>query len=100
MSSRNTYLNKEERIKALCLFDSIEFARKQVGSGNQDAGTLKKDIEYKILEYGDVLIDYISIVNAETLKECEVVDKDSVLALAVKIGKTRLIDNGYLYKDA
>jgi pantoate--beta-alanine ligase len=100
MSSRNAYLNKEERVKALCLFDSIQFARKQVSSGNQDAGALKKEIEHKILEYGDVFIDYISIVNAETLKECEVVDKNSVLALAVKIGSTRLIDNGFLYKNA
>jgi len=97
MSSRNTYLNKDERVKALCLFDSIQFARKQVGSGNQDAGILKKNIEQKILEYGDVLIDYISIVHAETLQECEVVDKDSVLALAVKIGRTKLIDNSFLY---
>ena len=100
MSSRNTYLSEDERTKALCLSNSIQAARKLVGSGNQNAGDLKKEVECTILKYGGVLIDYIAIVDAETLKECEVVDKNSVLALAVKIGRTRLIDNGFLYAEA
>lgn len=100
MSSRNSYLDEEERLKARCLYDAIQFARKKVSAGSHNATALQEDIERRILGYDGVEIDYVSIVNAETLQECPVVDKDSVLALAVKIGGTRLIDNGFLYAEA
>lgn len=99
MSSRNSYLNTEERARALCLHEAIQFARKQVGSGRHDSNALKEDVKNKIVEYGSVEIDYISIVDADTLSEAAHVKKDTVIALAVKIGKTRLIDNGYLFTD-
>ena len=100
MSSRNTYLNHEQREKALCLYKAIEFARKEVDSGRDDACNLQQEITKLVSGYGDVAIDYISIVDAVSLEKCKKVDRNSVLALAVKIGRTRLIDNGFLYEDA
>ncbi|MBC8318684.1 MAG: pantoate--beta-alanine ligase [Desulfobulbaceae bacterium] len=100
MSSRNSYLNEEERLKALCLHDAIQFARKKVRAGSQNAASLEEDIECRIRGCNGVVIDYVSIVNAETLQKCSVINNDSVLALAVKIGRTRLIDNGFLKAEA
>ncbi|RJX26887.1 MAG: pantoate--beta-alanine ligase [Desulfurivibrio sp.] len=96
MSSRNTYLSREERGKALCLFRSLQLARERVAAGEKDAARLRNEIYQYIQSYGDVSVDYVALVDAETLADCDAITDRSLLALAVKIGRTRLIDNGLL----
>ncbi|MGW8161050.1 MAG: pantoate--beta-alanine ligase [Desulfobulbales bacterium] len=96
MSSRNTYLSGEERNKALCLYRSIQHARASVAAGVTGAAQLRAEIRDIILTNPGVSIDYISIVDKDTLADQDVINNHSVLALAVRVGGTRLIDNCYL----
>ena len=96
MSSRNTYLSGEERSKALCLYAALKHARKRFAGGLREADRLKEEIRDIILANSGVDIDYISIVDKDTLSDKSIVDSDSVVALAVRIGSTRLIDNSFL----
>ena len=96
MSSRNTYLSSEERQRSLCLYKAIQHAKKRFNGGITDAGLLKSEIHDIILSYSGVNIDYISLVDKDNLSDKEVIDSNSVLALAVKVGNTRLIDNCFL----
>ncbi len=97
MSSRNVYLSPEERQKALSLHRAIEHARSRVDEGLTDGGRLIEEIRDFLLTSAGVSIDYVSIVDNESLADKNIIDKKSVLALAVKVGGTRLIDNCYLY---
>ena len=96
LSSRNMYLSSEERQRSLCLYKAIQHAKKRFNGGITDAGLLKSEIHDIILSYSGVSIDYISLVDKDNLSDKEVIDSNSVLALAVKVGKTRLIDNCFL----
>jgi pantoate--beta-alanine ligase len=96
MSSRNTYLSKEERTKALCLHKAIQHARTRFAEGITDAGRLKSEIQAFISGTSGVTIDYISLVDKDTLADKKIVDSHSVLALAVRVGRTRLIDNSFM----
>ncbi|MBN2125931.1 MAG: pantoate--beta-alanine ligase [Deltaproteobacteria bacterium] len=98
MSSRNAYLNPEERQSALCLKKSLDLASEMVEQGEKDAGRIKKAIEELVLSHPFTAIDYISISHPFTLDETEIVEGESLLALAVRVGKTRLIDNCLLAK--
>ncbi len=94
MSSRNSYLSTEERKKALSLYNSLLLAKNLIEKGEKDPQKIKKEMENKIKEIApDAKIDYISIVNPETLEDVEKINDDIVIALAVFIGSTRLIDN-------
>jgi len=97
MSSRNVYLAPEDRQKALSLYRAIEHARSRVGEGLTDASRLMEEIRDILLASAGVSIDYVSIVDNESLADKNTIDKKSVLALAVQVGNTRLIDNCYLY---
>ncbi|SHK41282.1 pantoate--beta-alanine ligase [Tepidibacter formicigenes] len=96
LSSRNAYLNKEERKQALILSKSLFAARQMFLNGEKNAQKLKHFIINKIKTQGIIEIDYVEIVDADTLEYIETVEKRSFIALAVRIGKTRLIDNIYL----
>ena len=96
MSSRNTYLSKNERGDALCLYRAIEHARHRFASGLRDPEKLKIEVRDIISDYRGVRIDYISIVDKDTLADKECLDANSVLALAARVGRTRLIDNCFL----
>ncbi|MCJ7600201.1 MAG: pantoate--beta-alanine ligase, partial [Desulfobulbaceae bacterium] len=96
MSSRNTYLSGEEREKALCLSRSLRLAGERVAAGERNAARLREEIHQYLTAYGDVHVDYVAIVDAETLASCDEITDRSLLALAVKIGRTRLIDNTLL----
>lgn len=91
LSSRNTYLNKEEQERALVLYNSLSLAKELIKSGKKEAKKVKKEMEKLIKPKGE--IDYIAIANPETLKEVEEIKGKVLVALAVKIGKARLIDN-------
>lgn len=96
MSSRNTYLSDEERARALCLNRSLEHARARFAEGLTDTQQLKDEVNEIISANPGVSVDYISVVDKDTLSDKEVIDMNSVLALAVKVGRTRLIDNCFL----
>lgn len=99
MSSRNTYLSGQERVKALCLYKAIRHAEIRYAEGIKDSAQLISEIRDIILSNSGVSIDYISIVDKDTLSDKRELDAHSVLALAVKVGSTRLIDNCFLGKD-
>ncbi len=102
MSSRNKYLNKTERNDAVLLYKSLITARNLVLYQKiKDASLLKKEIK-KILLKGKSIkssnIDYIAVINPKTLQEVKKINNDVVIALAVYVGKARLIDNIYVRK--
>ncbi len=96
MSSRNVYLNNDQRQQALVLSQSLARARKLVASGESDCAVIISNLKKDINQKAEARIDYIQICHQLTLEDQTDVDADSVLLLAVYIGKTRLIDNGFL----
>lgn len=92
-SSRNTYLNAEEREAALILSKSLKKGRKLAETGEKDAGALRKAITDVLLSEPMAKIDYVEIVDWNTLEPVEKIDGPVLAAIAVYIGKTRLIDN-------
>lgn len=93
MSSRNTYLSPEERKAALSLNRAISKASDLFGSGERAVESLLREVEKVIESEGLVQIDYVKICDPQTLEDIEAIDRDAVLAMAVTIGGTRLIDN-------
>ncbi len=93
MSSRNTYLSKQERLDAPVLYESLNLAKRLVASGVRDARKIKSEMKRLINSKRSARVDYISIVNLKNLREVKRIDKNVLIALAVWMGKTRLIDN-------
>lgn len=93
MSSRNVYLSAQERKRALCLRKSLDLAERLVGEGERDSKVIIHYLRDIIDLVEGAEIDYIEIVDAETMKEAERVEGEVMVALAVRFGKTRLIDN-------
>lgn len=96
MSSRNTYLSKEERKAALCLSKAIFTGEKMAKEGTSLEKVLEKMTEI-IKTEKLAKIDYISAVDLETIENVENFNQDTLVAIAVYIGKTRLIDN-FIYR--
>lgn len=93
MSSRNAYLNDDQRKEALVLSRALKRAKDLIEAGERSTETLIGEM-IKIIEVSpSAVIDYVSIVDAKTLDAIETINDDFLVALAVKIGKTRLIDN-------
>jgi pantoate--beta-alanine ligase len=93
MSSRNTYLNPEERKAAVVLYQALTLAQELFSGGERDAQAIRHQMTELIQKQPLAEIDYISIADAETLDELDEVKPPALVSLAVKIGKTRLIDN-------
>jgi pantoate--beta-alanine ligase len=93
MSSRNQYLSEAERARAMCLSRSLRDAAERIKSGVKETSLLIAAMTDIIRSAGPSEIDYISINDLETLTEVEVVDRPVLIALAVRIGPARLIDN-------
>jgi pantoate--beta-alanine ligase len=89
-SSRNQYLNTEERKQAAVLHKALLAAK---NAGKKSANDVVALAQRVILEAPLARIDYVEIVDAETMKPADMIEADSVLVLAVFVGKTRLIDN-------
>ena len=100
LSSRNSYLSTEERRQALCLSQGLAQARRMVADGQRDAAEILQQLRSAILQQPAARIDYLQICHQRSLQQQERVDADSVLLLAVFVGKTRLIDNGFLLTEA
>jgi pantoate--beta-alanine ligase len=96
MSSRNAYLSPAERQAAPCLWQAITLARNLAAQGMTDARLLRAEAGKLLTAVPAVKIEYVEIVNQDTLQPQETVNRSSRLALAVRIGRTRLIDNGSL----
>ncbi len=93
MSSRNSYLGPEERKSALCLKKSLDLASQMFRQGERNSQNLITAIEELILSHPFTEIDYISICDPMTLEDVDRIENEALLALAVKVGKARLIDN-------
>lgn len=98
MSSRNSYLSAAERVSGLSLKKSMDLASAMYDKGERDAAVIKKAIEELILSHPYTQIDYVNLSNPVTLEDVETLSGETLLALAVKVGKTRLIDNCVLGK--
>ena len=93
MSSRNKYLTPDERKAALCLFRSLMKAKELLRQGERKTEEILRKV-MSIIEAEQLAeIDYVKICDVKTLKDIEQINQEIVLALAVKIGKARLIDN-------
>ena len=95
MSSRNKYLDPQQRKDARVLNSSLQTVRQMVQNGILKSTLLKEKIQ-EIISAVPCQIDYIEIVDAETFKNIDTVKDNTLFALAVKIGNTRLIDNFYI----
>jgi pantoate--beta-alanine ligase len=93
MSSRNAYLSQGERTAAVCLVRSLKAAEELVRNGERRAPAVLAAVRAVISEEPLARIDYVELVDPETLLAVETVDRSALLALAVFIGRTRLIDN-------
>lgn len=100
MSSRNVYLTPEQRQQGLALSQGLTMARELVITGERDCVRIIEQVRQLLATRPEIRIDYVSICHQLTLKEQTQVDADSVLLLAVFVGQTRLIDNGYLMDAA
>ena len=96
MSSRNVYLSASERQQSLSLIDSLNTAASVVRAGERAASTVVAQTVDRLESEPDLEVDYVKICHAETLEEVDEIDQESVMLLAVKVGKTRLIDNSLL----
>jgi len=93
MSSRNTYLNPEERQAAAVLYRALTAAQNAYKSGERDASVLRRVMSEVIEAEPLAQIQYVSCADFDTLEELQRVDGKALLSMAVFIGKTRLIDN-------
>ncbi len=93
MSSRNQYLSPEERKEAVALYQSLEEARRLIEGGEKDASRIKDAIERRISSAPHAQIDYIETVSPWTLESLDKLEGETLIALAVRIGSARLIDN-------
>ncbi len=93
MSSRNTYLNDEERKQAVVLYQSLKLAQRLYADGERDAKAILKQMTALIRKQPLADIEYISIADGETLNELDRVKPPALISMAVRFGKTRLIDN-------
>jgi pantoate--beta-alanine ligase len=96
MSSRNSYLSEEERRAAAILRISLIHAEESFRAGERDPEKLKSQVRAEIKAEPLAQPDYIELVDANELQPTYTIERDSVLAVAVRFGKARLIDNLYL----
>ncbi|MBA7593538.1 Pantothenate synthetase [subsurface metagenome] len=93
MSSRNTYLDPEERKAALVLWNALSLAQELWSKGERSAERLRQEMSALIQKEPRARIDYVSIADPDTLEELSQIEGAALVSMAVRIGKTRLIDN-------
>ena len=96
LSSRNKYLSPVEREAATVLFCSLKLAE---DLGTSDASEIRRRMRDLIGDEPLAIVDYVSVADAETLEELDVVDRPALVSVAVNIGETRLIDNILIHSD-
>lgn len=93
MSSRNAYLSTDHRRDAVVISKALFEARNMIEKGERQTGTVIRHIAGRIEAIPDATIDYVAVVDADTLADIETLQRDILIAVAVKLGGTRLIDN-------
>ncbi len=93
LSSRNAYLDPEERRSAVALSRALQSAHRAWRAGETRSEVLERRMRETLSEYPAVLVEYIAVTEPESLEPVRVVDPTTVIALAARIGRTRLIDN-------
>jgi len=93
LSSRNTYLSPEQRQAALVLYQSLQLAQLLFEEGERRTSTIKQAMINRIQQEPLAKIDYVEIVEMENLDEISLITDKALVALAVFIGRVRLIDN-------
>lgn len=93
MSSRNVYLKGRERTSALSLVNSLLLAKELVENGERRAASIIARVRELIEGHPETVIDYVKICSTQTLEDIDTLEEEAVIALAVKVGATRLIDN-------
>ncbi|HAG04632.1 MAG TPA: pantoate--beta-alanine ligase [Lachnospiraceae bacterium] len=93
MSSRNTYLSAEERKQALVLSRAVKLGQELIAKGEHDSDKITSEMKALIAEMPLAKIDYVSAVDGTSLKDTKTLKNGDLVAMAVYIGKTRLIDN-------
>ena len=93
MSSRNSYLSQEERKSATVLYRALKVAEQMIREGERNSGRIKDEMKKLIKKEPPARIDYIEVVDERNLKPLPELKGKVFIALAVFIGKTRLIDN-------
>ena len=96
MSSRNAYLDPQERKAALCLSRSLRLAEALVCQGERRARVILETVTGELKKESSARVEYVRLIDAESLQDVDQVEEPAVLALAVRIGKARLIDNQVL----
>ncbi len=98
MSSRNKYLSPKQRKDASVLYQALNEAKNMIEAGEKNADKIKERMK-KAIDKVDSKIDYISIVDADSLKDVSVISGKVLIALAVRIGRAKLIDNIEIIAD-
>ena len=93
ISSRNTYLSPEERNDALLLNKSLKLAKNLIENGEKNISTIKREMEKIILSGKNNTMDYIEFVDTKKLEPVSEIQNKTLIAIAIKAGNTRLIDN-------
>ena len=93
MSSRNTYLSPQERRAATVLWRSLCRAQELFDAGERRAEVIRAEMRDILASQPLTKVEYVSVADAETLAELETIDRPAMVSLAVRIGRTRLIDN-------
>ena len=93
MSSRNTYLNQEERAQAVALYRSLLRAKEAYERGERSAEKIRKAVEEELKRYPLVKPQYVEVVDGETLQPAQEIKGKTLVAIAAFVGKARLIDN-------
>lgn len=96
LSSRNAYLTPQEKVSARSLNASLSLAQSLMDSGERNISVIKKKMRETICGKPHTHIEYISICDPETLEELDRIEDKALAALAVRLGKARLIDNRLL----
>jgi pantoate--beta-alanine ligase len=99
LSSRNQYLDADQRRHATVLFRALESARARIAGGERDAAAIRRDMVSQIEATPGAVLDYAELVDADTLRPVAQLRGEILIALAVKFGATRLIDNLLLHLD-
>lgn len=93
MSSRNKYLSEQQRQDATAIYASLQKAEQMIKTGQRNAKTILAAIEQILQRTGSIQTEYIHIVDTATLSDLQVLKGQVLIAIAAKIGTTRLIDN-------
>jgi len=93
MSSRNKYLSSSQRENSAILYQSLKLAKALIMAGERSSSNIKKIIQKAVLTMPGIDVEYVAIVDPATLRKKPKADPDLLIALAVRLGRARLIDN-------